>query len=122
MTDRSCWRHAVILGFLGALAIFLLVAVLGYTFFGNSTQQSFTANLGRDLELNLLPGHFNILFSWICASLIVVKLTVSQPFTAAPITKFMEDSIGLRDSPVSVFLWKASFMAFTTSLCIVAGD
>uniref|UniRef100_A0A7S4RXL9 Amino acid transporter transmembrane domain-containing protein n=1 Tax=Alexandrium monilatum TaxID=311494 RepID=A0A7S4RXL9_9DINO len=122
MEDRSSWRKAVILGFIGSLGVFLLVAVLGYVFFGSATQQSFTANLGRDLELHLLPGHFNALFSCACAGLIVVKLTVSQPFTAAPIIAFVEDSVGLRDSPVGAFLWKAIFMAFTTMMCIVAGN
>ena len=74
MADRTKWTKAVIYSMSVALAFLLLFGGLGYMFFGSSVGQSIAVNIGRDLDLMLLPGSFHI-----CAgAVIIVGLSTRQ--------------------------------------------
>ncbi|CAE7778248.1 AVT1A [Symbiodinium sp. CCMP2456] len=60
MADRTKWTKAVIYSMSVAEAFLLLFGGLGYMFFGGSVGQSIAMNIGRDLDLHLLPGRLVI--------------------------------------------------------------
>ena len=60
MTDRTKWTKAVIYSMSVAETFLLLFGGLGYMFFGSSLEQSIVVNIGRDLDLQLLPESWHI--------------------------------------------------------------
>ncbi|CAE7587005.1 AVT1A [Symbiodinium necroappetens] len=61
MEDRKQWTKAVIYSMTLTEAFLLTFGALGYGFFGGSVAQSIADNIGRDLELQVLPGGLNVL-------------------------------------------------------------
>lgn len=115
MEDRSKWSQAVLYSTGLAAAFFVALAMLCYSFFGESTAQSFPMNLGRSpLNLQLLPGEVNVAMSGLCLMSVTLKLLVNVPLLAAPILIFFEESW---------LCWmKVLFSLVTACLCFVLHD
>ena len=55
------------------------IEVLGYGFFGGSVAQSIADNIGRDLELQVLPGGLNVLLGAVTILGLSTKQLVTLP-------------------------------------------
>jgi len=126
MDDRSQWYFSVIFAMCGSVTVMLIIAILGYGSFGEEAQQCITGNIGRDLDLQLIPGVMNNIISVGSAVIVALKQLTGLPLTVAPIMIFMEDQIHVAD-PIKLMLWakiliRAIFMAVTTFICLVLQD
>ena len=97
---------------------FLGLALLCYSFFGNSTAQSFPENLGRDLDMQLLPGPLSFVMSVVSLVSMSIKLMVNVPLLAAPILSSLENTLSLTRF-ASRSLLKLLLVLLTAGLCIL---
>ena len=88
-----------------------------YSFFGNSTAQSFPKNLGRDLDMELLPGPLSFVMSLVSLVSMSVKQLVTIPLLAAPILSSLENSLTLTRFG-SRSLLKLCLVLLTAGFCI----
>ncbi|CEL96896.1 unnamed protein product [Vitrella brassicaformis CCMP3155] len=132
---RRGFPLACFFSFLVAFFSYCGTGLFAYLFYGDSLGESFTENLGRDLQGHKIPGvHFLPL---IATAAIVVKLEGGFPLFAAPFLLKTEQWLGLDkvpppDSPIQGpawkdprvvrTLWRAGFMAVSTLLAVLVRD
>lgn len=121
MEDRSRWTQAVLCSSALAAIFFVGLAMVCYSFFGGRLAQSFPENLGRSLDLELLPGQLNGVMSYLSLLAVSLKLLVNVPLLAAPIIQAFKHGCGLRGR-FSCAVLKLGMALVTAVLCWVLKD
>eukprot|EP00747_Dinoflagellata_sp_TGD_P116454 gnl/TRDRNA2_/TRDRNA2_172384_c6_seq3.p1 gnl/TRDRNA2_/TRDRNA2_172384_c6~~gnl/TRDRNA2_/TRDRNA2_172384_c6_seq3.p1 ORF type:complete len:262 (-),score=29.18 gnl/TRDRNA2_/TRDRNA2_172384_c6_seq3:94-822(-) len=120
LRNREDWNKAVALAIAISLLLIVTAGVVGYAAFGTAAQQSYMNNIGRDLQLQMLPGSFGTVCFVICNMMTVLKRIVSQPFIVGNITLLVEEHLPwLAVGPAQVLLWRGSLFAFGAAFCIL---
>lgn len=115
------YSSAVNLSFTFALGYYALVGLLGYHFFAQSTQESFTQNLWP--LVGVQNRVFYCSFALISAALFAGKLQAGFPLYAAPVLQAMGfGSECEKHSPRLVWAARGAFAAVSISFAIFAQD
>lgn len=122
MKAKHEFSGIVVTSFSASFIVYLFTGAIGYFCFAGAIQQNVIQNIGRDLELNLLPG---LAFMPVLASAgFVLKLQLSFPLFAAPLISACEAHMGMSAHTPSwqKFVWRAAFMAGTTLVAVLMKD
>lgn len=112
MEDRRQWTKVVVYSMALTEAFLLSFGILGYGFFGSSVAQSIADNIGRDLDLHLLP---NALSAFLAAATIF-GLSSKQLVTLPLLLDATTDLFGDRMRWQSPFAMKAVILILYYSL------
>lgn len=93
MQDRSKFKLACAGGFALAGLFYMIVSCIGYYFFGDFVDQSFTQNLGFDLEGK--PIHGLQFLGVLAAAGFLIKLQGTIPLILAPVMSLLESILGM---------------------------
>jgi len=115
MEDRRQWTKVVVYSMTLTEAFLLSFGILGYGFFGSSVAQSIADNIGRGLDLHLLP---NALSAFLAAATIF-GLSSKQLVTLPLLLDATTDLFGDRMRWKSQFAMKAVILILSTILCLV---
>lgn len=98
MATPAEWPRAVYAGMGVAAVCYVLVGAIGYAAFGGAAQGSFSNNVGRDLDLQMLPGVFNVWLARMSLALMALKILTTQPLIGLPIVVSVREQAGLGDA------------------------
>jgi len=93
MKDPAEFKVACWAGFGIAGVFYAIVCSVGYYFFGDFIDQSFTENLGKSLDAEPIPG-LNFL-PIIAAAGFVIKLQGTMPLIFGPVITVLESTLGI---------------------------
>ncbi|CAE7558771.1 AVT1A [Symbiodinium sp. CCMP2592] len=118
MADRTKWTKAVIYSMSVAETFLLLFGGLGYVFFGGSVGQSIAVNIGRDLDLQLLPGSWHICLG----AITIVGLSTKQLMTLPLVLDATGDLFGEMLQWKGRILMKAIVLAISGVTAVLLKD
>eukprot|EP00439_Symbiodinium_sp_Y106_P014751 s2108_g2.t1 len=126
MEDRKQWTKAVIYSMTLTEAFLLtfgalvcqLRGALGYGFFGGSVAQSIADNIGRDLELQVLPGGLNVLLG----AITILGLSTKQLVTLPLLLDATTDLFGERLRWKGQLLVKAIILSLSGIVVVLLQD
>lgn len=94
---------------------YLIVGVFAFLVYGSQAQPSFMSNLGKELDLTVIPGMSFIYI--ICSACFAVNLQATFPLVAMALIAAVENVIGITESSFSVrTLMKLVFMSATVAI------
>mmetsp|Transcript_12907 Transcript_12907/g.24345 ORF Transcript_12907/g.24345 Transcript_12907/m.24345 type:complete len:418 (-) Transcript_12907:270-1523(-) len=118
MEDRRQWTKAVIYSMTLTEVFLLAFGVLGYGFFGGSVAQSIADNIGRDLDLTILPGPINALLGMVT----ILGLSSKQLVTLPLLLDATTDLFGERLQWQGQLLMKALILGISGLVVILLKD
>mmetsp|Transcript_658 Transcript_658/g.1571 ORF Transcript_658/g.1571 Transcript_658/m.1571 type:complete len:426 (+) Transcript_658:73-1350(+) len=118
MEDRKQWTKAVIYSMTLTEAFLLTFGALGYGFFGGSVAQSIADNIGRDLELQVLPGGLNVFLG----AITILGLSTKQLVTLPLLLDATTDLFGERLQWKGQLLMKAIILGLSGIVVVLLKD
>ncbi|CAE7841994.1 AVT1D [Symbiodinium microadriaticum] len=118
MEDRKQWTKAVIYSMTLTEAFLLTFGALGYGFFGGSIAQSIADNIGRDLELQVLPGGLNVFLG----AITILGLSTKQLVTLPLLLDATTDLFGERLQWKGQLLMKAIILGLSGIVVVLLKD
>jgi len=118
MEDRKQWTKAVIYSMTLTEAFLLTFGALGYGFFGGSVAQSIADNIGRDLELQVLPGGLNVFLG----AITILGLSTKQLVTLPLLLDATTDLFGERLHWKGQLLMKAIILGISGIVVVLLKD
>lgn len=112
------YNKAMTRSFIFAGLFYLVVGTIAFLVYGRHAQSSFMANLGRELDLNEIPGKAFLYI--ICSACFVINLSATFPVIAMGLIAASENALKLSQAGfLPRMLWKAIFMGATTAVAVV---
>lgn len=115
------YKPAMLRAFSFAGVFYISVGIFAFFVYGSVAQANFMQNLGRDLDLQLLPGKaFLYIFA---TAFFAINIQASFPLFALGLITATEMSLGISKRGLFIrTLWKFVFLALTTFLAVALKD
>lgn len=102
--------EAVAKGFALGTFVLMCLSLLGFTIYGSQAQASFLDNVGRNLDLQMIPG-----LQWLhslCNACLIVAIVSAAPLLTSPLVDATQSVVGIGKSHWTIRLaWKAALIA-----------
>lgn len=121
MAEPEKYPQAVRKAFLYASLFYCAVGFCAYFVYTNHAQQSFMENLGRDINLELMPGLSGLY--WVATICFFVNVQSDFPIFASALIGATETYLGISKKGAAIKgIWEVVFIVITTASAVVVKD